>query len=164
MSISASSITVRPAAAEDEAALLAAIEQLQDYEVPLHDSRLPGHAVAAAYREYLARRVEQAGGCLLVAHSEGQFAGFIAGWIERDDLPTETADSNVSGYISDVFVAESVRGRGIAGRLFTAIEGLLAGHGVTRVRIRALAANETARAAYIRLGYAPYEVLFEKRI
>ena len=40
---------IRPYEARDRAALLRMIAALQDHEVPLHDSRLPGAATSKPY-------------------------------------------------------------------------------------------------------------------
>jgi ribosomal protein S18 acetylase RimI-like enzyme len=74
----------------------------------------------------------------------------------------ETPDSNRFGYGSDVCVTPAFRGRGIAARLLEALEARLSLSGVARIRLSTLAANQAARAAYERSGYAPYEIVYEK--
>lgn len=51
----------------------------------------------------------------------------------------ETADSNRSGYISDICVLPAYRGRGIVGHLLRAAEQRLARPGINRLRITSLA-------------------------
>lgn len=53
------------------------------------------------------------------------------------------------------------RGQRIARRLLGEIEACLRRHGVARVRINGLAANEPARRSYERAGFVPYEILYE---
>ncbi|HEV2547938.1 MAG TPA: GNAT family N-acetyltransferase [Stellaceae bacterium] len=157
-------MTIRQARASDSADLRRAFIELQEAERTLHDSRLPGEAVAGAYLEWLAAQVRENGGAIFVAHEDGIFRGFIAGWIVADDHLIETPDSNRFGLISDLCVLEAARGRGIAQQLLAAAERQLAQHGVTRLRIGALAANAAARAAYLKYGFSPYEIVFEKRV
>jgi ribosomal protein S18 acetylase RimI-like enzyme len=92
----------------------------------------------------------------------GVFAGFAAGWIVQENVIEETPDSNRFGYVSDVCVPPAFRGRGIAARLLEALEARLSLSGVARIRLSTLAANQAARAAYERSGYAPYEIVYEK--
>jgi ribosomal protein S18 acetylase RimI-like enzyme len=155
--------TIRPAKASDNVDLRRAFIELQEVERTLHDSRLPGDAVADRYLEWLDEQVRENSGAIFVAIEDGGFRGFIAGWIVEDDHLIETADSNRFGLISDLCVLAEARGRGIAQQLLAAAERQLASQGVTRLRIGALANNAAARAAYAKYGFLPYEIVFEKR-
>jgi len=84
--------------------------------------------------------------------------------IEDDDAPAETADSNLFGYISDVFVIAEMRGRDIAAILVAEAERRVRPHGVTRLRLGSLANNAQAIRAYRKAGFEDYEVVLEKRL
>jgi ribosomal protein S18 acetylase RimI-like enzyme len=99
---------------------------------------------------------------VLVADTQGIFAGFAAGWVEQDDNIAETADSNRFGYISDICVMPAYRGQRIALQLLFNLERHLLRAGVTRVRIASLATNAAARGTYERGGFVPYEIIYEK--
>jgi ribosomal protein S18 acetylase RimI-like enzyme len=157
-------IIIRQARASDSVDLRRAFIELQEVERTLHDSRLPGEAVADAYLEWLAEQARENGGAIFVAQEDGIFRGFIAGWIVEDDHLIETPDSNRFGFISDLCVLAEARSRGIAQQLLAAAERHLACHGVRRLRIGALAGNAAARAAYLKYGFSPYEIVFEKRV
>jgi ribosomal protein S18 acetylase RimI-like enzyme len=154
---------IRPAVPSDRPRLIGAITELQEHERKLHDTRLPGVAIAEPYLCWIERRVSERG-AILVAEEAGIFVGFVAGWIEQADAIAETRDSNRFGYISDICVLPAYRGRRIATLLLGAIEARLAAAGIMRLRINALAANRSARASYERSGFVPYEVLHEKRL
>jgi ribosomal protein S18 acetylase RimI-like enzyme len=156
-------VTIRPATPSDRPRLRQAIVALQDYEHQLHATRLPGDHVADAYLDWMLRKVEAAG-AVFMAESGGAFVGFVAGWVEESGSIDETPDSARFGYVSDICVMPGFRGRRIAGQLLCAIEQSLRPAGVTRLRINALAVNASALASYERAGFAPYEVLLEKRI
>jgi ribosomal protein S18 acetylase RimI-like enzyme len=96
------------------------------------------------------------------APAGGVFAGFAAGWIVQEEYLEETPDSNRFGYISDVCVLPAFRGRRIVARLLEALEVRLSLNGIMRIRLSALAANKAARTSYERLGYAAYEIVYEK--
>jgi ribosomal protein S18 acetylase RimI-like enzyme len=154
-------ISIRPAEADDRPCLRCAIIELQEYERALHPTRLPGEAIADAYLTWLEHRTADQG-IILVAHTGKEFAGFAACWVEHQDNIAETPDSNVFGYVSDLCVMPTFRGRRIARLLLAAAERHLAATGVTRLRIGALAANRAARRAYRRAGFTPYAILLEK--
>src|SRR6516225_9748950 len=80
-----------------------------------------------------------------------------------DHIP-ESADSNRFGYLSDICVMPAYRRQRIAQRLLTALEQHLASAGITRFRLFALAANASARATYESVGFAAYEILYEKLV
>jgi molybdenum cofactor cytidylyltransferase len=154
---------VRDAGPKDRADIVAAIAALQDAERELSDTRLPGAEVAEVYYQLLLAQARY-DGVMLVAEAGGAFAGFIVGWIEQADEICETPDSNRFGYVSDICVLERFRGRGAAAVLLRALETRLAQYGVTRLRLNFLAGNTSARIAYERAGYAPYEIRYEKRL
>jgi ribosomal protein S18 acetylase RimI-like enzyme len=158
-------IVIRPYRESDRAAVIAAEIDLQEYERTLHDTRLPGAAaVMEAYLDRLQLAVAAQSGAILVAEDAGRFLGLVACVVEQDDEVQETADSNVHGYITDIYVIPERRGSGLAQALLQAAEAHLAPTGASRVRINVLAANAMARRAYEKYGFAPYEVMYEKRL
>jgi ribosomal protein S18 acetylase RimI-like enzyme len=154
-------LSVRLALPSDRLALRAGIVELHEEERRLHDSRLPGEETADAYLIWMLGEAAR-DGAVFVAEASGVFVGFAAGWIVQENVIEETPDSNRFGYVSDVCVLPAFRGRGIAARLLEALEARLSLSGVARIRLSTLAANQAARAAYERSGYAPYEIVYEK--
>jgi ribosomal protein S18 acetylase RimI-like enzyme len=152
------SVTIRPRTAADRQVLLGFIRELQEAERAMHDSRLPGDEVAGLCCQALLDR----GAEILIAESAGKPVGFVAGWLEEDDDPLQTAEWRRHGYVSDVFVAPEWRGRGIGQQLLRAIGDRLRDRGAKRLRICALAANETAIEAFRRFGFAPFEITFDR--
>jgi ribosomal protein S18 acetylase RimI-like enzyme len=154
-------IIIRPARPADLVNLRRAVIEMQEYERRLHPTRLPGEQIADSYVAWIQQEAQRSG-AVLIAEVAGVFAGFVAGWIVEEDNIAETMDSNRAGYVSDVCVMPSYRGRRIAGQLLLAIESHLASAGITRMRITSLAANASAQGAYQRAGYEPYEIVYEK--
>jgi ribosomal protein S18 acetylase RimI-like enzyme len=111
----ADSLIIRPATPADRPALRVALVELQEYERQLHDTRLPGARIADRYLDWLQLR-SGSGGIILVAESGGDFAGFVAGWVEEAANLAETADSNRFGLISDICVMPDFRGRRLGAR------------------------------------------------
>ena len=130
---------IRPYREADRAAVIAAEIDLQEHERTLHDTRLRGAAVMDAYFDRLQREVAAQAGAILVAEDGGRFLGLVACLIVRDDAVQETADSNVHGYVTDIYVVPEQRGSGLAQALLQAAEDHLAPTGVSRLRINVLA-------------------------
>src|SRR5262249_28955165 len=161
---SAMAMTIRHARDSDNADLRRAFIELQEVERSLHDSRVPGIEVADRYLASLWHHVRHAGGAIFVAEESGVFRGFLACLVAQAERIIETPDSNRCGYVSDICVVSEARGQGIAQLLLAAAEAHLATRGVVRLRLGALAGNTAAQCAYRRYGFAPYEIVFEKRI
>jgi ribosomal protein S18 acetylase RimI-like enzyme len=159
-----SALTIRPAAAADRPWLVEAMAAINDHERRLHDSRRPGADCADAYLAQTEAAIAREGGSLLLAVRDGKPIGMIAFRITRGDVAAETADSNVAGYVSDLFVAESERGNGLAARLLEEAERYFRHAGLRRMRIGSLAANTPAVRAYRKFGLTDYELVLEKRL
>jgi ribosomal protein S18 acetylase RimI-like enzyme len=158
------SIVLRDATPEDRPFLLDAIAQLNDHERALHDTRLPGAEIAEMYFAKIHDAIATDHGGIVVAFHGDRRVGYMACRIETGGSVAETADSNVFGYVSDVFVSADLRGRDIAAILLAEAERRLRPHGVTRIRLSSLAMNHQAVRAYRKFGFADYEVTLEKRI
>jgi ribosomal protein S18 acetylase RimI-like enzyme len=156
-----STTVIRSALSGDRSAVRQAIVELQNYERSLHETRRPGEAIADAYLDWMLAQAA-AGGAVLVAEVDGEFAGFAAGWIEHEPSLQETDDSNRFGLVSDVCVLPQFRGRRIASRLIDGLDPYFRRAGVTRIRIGVLASNRSARAAYEHCGFVPYEMVYER--
>jgi ribosomal protein S18 acetylase RimI-like enzyme len=156
-------LIIRPATTTDRPRLRQAIIELQNYERTLHTTRLPGEQVADAYLDWMLGRAKTKG-AVLIADSNGIFAGFVAGWIEETGNVGETPDSNRVGYISDICIMPGFRGRRIATQLLKGIERHLARFGIARIRINSLAENKSARVSYEHAGFAQYEIVYEKTL
>ena len=157
-------IAIRAYDGHDRTAVRRALTELQDYEVPLNDSRLPGEPTTGPYFEGLLRDLQEHTGAMFVAEVAGAIVGIAACLVVEDDLVQETPDSNRHGYVEAIFVDPRYRGQGVAQRLLVAAEQHLVTTGVTRLRINVLANHTKARRAYERYGFAPYEVMYERRI
>jgi GNAT superfamily N-acetyltransferase len=156
--------TIRPATASDRPWLVAAMAGISDHERTLHDSRRPGADCADAYLAQVEAAIAEHGGSILIATRGEARLGCIAFRVAHDDNAAETPDSNVFGYVSDVFVVEPERGRGLGGLLLAEAERYFRAAGLQRMRIGSLAANASAVRTYRKFGFADYEVVLEKRL
>jgi GNAT superfamily N-acetyltransferase len=159
-----SDVAIRPAVASDRPWLLIVMAAINDHERKLHDSRRAGADWAAAYLAQVEAAIAEHGGAIVVATRGENRLGCIAFHVARVDNPAETPDSNVCGYVSDLYVVPEARGQGLAGRLLAEAERHFRAAGLARLRIGSLAANNPAVRAYAKFGFAPYEVVLEKRL
>lgn len=150
-------LAIRPYREADRDVVLGFVHALQEAERAIHPSRLPGDEVTEAYGHSLFDRAE-----ILVAEAGGAPVGFVAGWLAVDDDPLQSMDWRRHGWISDVFVAEPYRGRGIAQELLRSMSDRLQAQGATRLRICALANNAASIAAFRRFGFIPFEITFDQ--
>lgn len=88
--------------------------------------------------------------CLLIATESGQPIGFLAGRVRA--LPPQFG-GDLSGFISEVFVLDAWRGKGIGHRLMDQAMQWFRVQGVRRVELQVLSGNHAAREAYRGWGW-----------
>ena len=159
-------LQIRKYADQNRNVVIAGLVDLQNVEVLISDTRVPGsNEGAAVYLGSLLAAVEEKNGVFLCAHIDQELVGFVVCWIEPEENPNETPDSTTYGYISDAFVFEKYRGQGIFKQLNMAAEDHLRQFPeIKRIRINVLAKNEQALRAYRSAGYSDYEVMLEKKV
>ncbi|WP_303983719.1 GNAT family N-acetyltransferase [Dongia mobilis] len=157
---------LRPYRASDYDWVLDCEVALQTHERTLSDTRLPGLPHTHDYLTLLFETLAEFHGLLLIAERDGVRVGLVAGHVLDQPWPMETADSTRCGYVSDIFIVPEQRGTGLAGILLDAMAQHFRdlGQDLRRLRINALAANQLACKAYVKAGFAPYEVMFERML
>ncbi len=101
---------------------------------------------------------------MLLGRDGHQAVGFVCGWPDRDDDPLLSPGAQAHGYVSDLFMLETWRRRGVARLLLEAIEAALRQRGCRRLQIHSKAGNQSALAAYSAVGFRPYEVILTKEL
>lgn len=154
--------TIEPYQQSDLASLVQFVSHLQDHEAKREPDLRPGEDIGEEYALSLLGRAAGDNGTILVARAGDEVLGFISVWKDRDDdlLLREAARSHA--YISDLFVVEGMRGKGIARALLAAAESAMQAKGCRRIRVCAKATNPEAVRFYGRLGYRPYEIVYSK--
>lgn len=137
-------ITIRPATAEDDAALLAIDEVTWTSAV--------SPAPAPAKRESFFGEQPLAG--FLVAESDGAVAGYISTY-QSIRAPSHRHVISVNGLAVD----PDAQGGGIGRRLVEAVLDLARERGLAKVSLRVLGHNTGARRLYERCGFATEGVL-----
>ncbi len=141
------------------------ISELQEFERAITDTRRPGPEMKAEYFDFLQKEIEQKSGRLFVIRANAEPIGFASCWIEHEDNPTHTTESNVYGFISDAYIVPEYRGKGIFERVDQKIHEYFSSFSEIRhVRLYVLAENRFAIQAYKKSGYDPQEITFVKKL
>ncbi len=158
------SVIIRDATPEDRPALARMMQGLNQFEGAITGDRLTDAENAAKHVSYLEDVVMDDGGCVLVADLGGAAVGFLVAFIEEDDGHYLKLEARKHGYISDLFVEDAARGKGVARALIAKAENLFREMGIKKMQIGVLAANEGARTVYEKAGYQTRSVFLEKDI
>ncbi len=146
-------VVIRPATEADRPVLERFMVALQEFERAIEPNRRPGLEMAAAHMADLLARVaaHPAAGVRLAVDPEGPVAFIL--WHIEEAGALVLPENRICARITDLYVEERARRRGVGRRLLAAAEAHLQGHGVRRVEIGSVAANHAAIAAYEKAGY-----------
>jgi GNAT superfamily N-acetyltransferase len=140
---------------KDKPELLAFILGSQRFEKVFEPNRRLDEPVAQEHFDVLLAQVQKNRGRMLVAEGDGgQLLGWGVAHTVADDVFV-VAEERTFGYISELFVIESMRGKGVGQALIKACESWARSLGLHVLRIGVLAGNERAVAIYQRAGFAP---------
>jgi ribosomal protein S18 acetylase RimI-like enzyme len=155
--------TIRKATPQDRQALELCFTELQNFERTIEPNRVEPEIVAADYIEELFADCVYHNGVVLIAEEDNRFAGFacVLSQVHSNSVIEKHRDH---AYVTDLYVRESSRGRGIGEQLMRAAEEYALACGAARIRVGVLAANNVAHGLYRKLGYRDYEVILEKTI
>jgi ribosomal protein S18 acetylase RimI-like enzyme len=140
------------------------VEAIQEHESVNVPELKPSMQIGSAYTKMLLSTVAEKNGAILVARAGVEAIGFVCAWIEEDDDTLLLDEARLHGYVSDMFVCESWRRRGVARQLMNAIEAEMIKRGCKRMRICTKATNPAAVGCYQANGYRPYEIILSKSL
>jgi GNAT superfamily N-acetyltransferase len=103
-------------------------------------------------------------GSMVMARHGSEPVGFACAWVDEDDDMLLGERFRRHARVSDMFVAEPWRRRGIARLLLRTIENEMRRRGCRQMRIMAKAGNRAAMACYEAAGLRSYEVTLWKAI
>jgi ribosomal protein S18 acetylase RimI-like enzyme len=155
-------LRIEPFLPADLPAVVAFVEAIQEHERADALELKPGREIGSAYAARLLHTVEHQDGVILMARAGRDTVGFICAWPDRDDDMLLRDDARDHGYVSDLFVLNSWRRRGVARQLPTAVESEMRRRGCRRIRIVAKAGNIAAMRCYDAAGFRGYEIVLSK--
>lgn len=142
---------------EDYDALRQCLTGLQDFIHaldPLERVRGIDDFNADGYTRTLIEGVGKKDGVIFLAELDGNVCGCSAGWV----IPAEDEDllghyPSRSGRVVELFVSDTVRGKGVGSLLMKEIENVFRENGCDSVRVEVFSGNE-AHAFYQKIGYS----------
>jgi ribosomal protein S18 acetylase RimI-like enzyme len=140
------------------------VESIQEYERALVPELKPGTEIGLAYTTILIDTIVNQEGIVLVAKVGSVAIGFACAWIDSDDDPLLSDAARSHAYVSDLFVDERYRRRGVARLLLEAIDNEMLQRGCKRIRICTKAFNHAALNCYQANGYSAYEIILCKTL
>lgn len=154
---------VRLAQPSDESALVDQFQGLNVHENGITKDRRTDYSAAQESLAAAWQSVHQTDGQVLVAELDGRVIGHLfllfkidAVFVERELRPY--------AYVSELYVTEKARGRGVASALMNEAERIAKRRGLPRILVGVVAGNKEAEALYGRLGYAPYTIELTKNL
>jgi ribosomal protein S18 acetylase RimI-like enzyme len=160
---SSSSIVIRLALREDLPALGRLGAQLVELHYAIDDRRFmrAGGGLADGYARFLGAQLENADAVVFAAEYDGVVVGYLYAAIEPvswQDLRDE------SGFIHDLIVDESMRGRGVATRLMAASFDWMRVRGMPRVLLHTASKNAAAQRLFLEAGFRPTMIEMTREI
>lgn len=158
-----SDIVIRPARADDRDALIEQFQGLNRYEEPFVGNRKLDRAGGEESLVYAEKRVRETGGVAIVAEAGGRVVGHMFLTFERHGACVRD-EVRSYGYVSELFVREEMRGRGIGRTLLAEAERRTKARGFDHLMLGVLTGNTVAERAYERFGFKPYATDMTKPI
>lgn len=155
---------IEPYQTKDFACLVNFVAAIQEHERVAVPELKSGKEIGNSYAEYLLKMVDKNNGQILMAHIANEAVGVICAWVDKDEDQLLQDDAKDHAYISDIYVEENYRGKGVAQKLVEAIEIAMINKGCKRIRVCSKASNMQALNFYKATGFNAYEVSFSKSL
>ena len=142
---------IRVAVASDAVAIGKLWEKLVAYHRTL-DQDMPRATPqgGSLYARSLRGRMEDTHTRVFVAEEDGQLVGYVLGVVV--DLLPEMFEQEAGGFLADIFVEETYRGRGIGRALVEAMRNWFRERGLRYYEWHAAAVNESALRFWEKMG------------
>lgn len=148
-------VSIRAARPSDRERLVEQFLALNLYEEPFAGNRRLDRAGAEDGLAKAEVRVRETGGAALVAEVAGDVVGHL--FLTFESLgPYVREDLRGYAYVSELFVREAFRSRGVGTALLTAAEDLARRRDAGRMMIGVLSGNDLAERMYRHFGFRDY--------
>ena len=147
-------------ATRDAESLRECVIQQQNVHRNIEPSWPDGDVIVGDYLAYLDAECAAHNGCIIMAHSGQQAAGFVCVVAQtRGEAPDDPAPF---AWIHDIYVTPEHRGAGVANMLMAEAERFARAEGAHVLRLGVLDGNDRARRFYVRHGFREYTHVLTK--
>jgi len=157
-------VTVRDARPSDRDLIVDFLLALNIHEYAMRTDRDTTRTGADAHLRSLEEDIRYSRGFILVGEIADEPAGFLVGIEEIEPGQFVVEDQRGFGCITDIYVAESERGKGVSRAMIDEACGRFREMGLKRVLVTGLASNPNATGTYPALGFQPLYNTYEKRL
>lgn len=147
----------------DREAIGEMVKELQEFERLIEADRLDEDEVLEMYTERILDTVLKEGGKIWIAEAKDEVVGFVFVEVVRNEEELLTSLKEY-GYVSDLFVTETFRNKGLATALLKKVEGWAREKGLKMMKVESLASNMAAVGLYRKVGFREYEVVLVKEV
>jgi GNAT superfamily N-acetyltransferase len=146
---------------QDEPAILAFINGLQDYEAAFEPDRRRDPDFAVEHWRELQHRCAEKHGIMLIAEHDGQRVGWAFAHDYRAEVFVVEAERH-HGFLAELYVVPQARGKGLGRALIESCETWARGRGHKLLQVGVLARNGRAIRSYEGAGYTAYGITMRR--
>lgn len=140
---------------EDRSAILSFIDGMQQFEHAIEPDRRIDSSVAAEFFAEIFARLKARSGAAYVPEDNDELLGWAVVYRDENDVYVR-GDERTFALISELYVVEKARDRGIGRSLIEACEDWARNQGISVVMISVLRDNARAHAIYRKSGFETY--------
>ena len=148
----------------DRDTMLPFLRDLADAEALYHWAMRPGSEMTMAEVDRTIAEIADEDGIVIVAELNGKPVGYAGVVLQNATDEFELKDEwRKRGFVTDMYVDASARGRGIGLALLAECDRYVASAGIDWLQICVSPDNAPAIALYRKAGFGDYEIVLEKR-
>jgi len=149
-------VLIREFKQEDVSFLESFMEEFGRYIMSIDSLKRIQHKPGGAkyFLNKMIKETQDYNGKVFVAVYENKIVGFIGGYIKmQSDEELMEDKKETQGYVSELFIEEKLREKGVGSVLMSKMEEYFITQGCEVIRLAVFSSNKPARSLYEKLGY-----------